>query len=332
MGPKAASNKASTTSKALPKIAAKSTNPSSNALPGAASAKGGGGNKLPAITNSPPKKSAEEIEKEKAEAEKRAAEEAEAARAKVEEEEKEKARVEAEEAERKLKGNGNVKLIYERYDEEFAIVEGSCTAAEIDDVYCLSFVMPNCLIHLSLYSPQDKRVMESEILEKSEYIERLQAELEGKVADKEGSGDTEGEVVTIEVTEERKEEIKSELGACWEVVKQELYIKEEPVGTFHGLEKDVTYYVYVEQEADQLARDQEKMRMIAMEMEGCVGSSRRTDFGDHGDTCTCIYGTPCIDEEGCRNWKQRFLISESNGWIKQAMVDDLQKGIKPRMF
>ena len=41
-------------------------------------------NKLPAITNSPPKKSAEEIEKEKAEAEKRAAEEAEAARAKAE--------------------------------------------------------------------------------------------------------------------------------------------------------------------------------------------------------------------------------------------------------
>ena len=114
-----------------------------------------------------------------------------------------------------------------------------------------------------------------------------------------------------------------------------MYIKEEPQGVFHGLEKDVTYYVYVEQEADQLARDQEKMRLIAMEMEGYHGNESgnvKTDFGDHGDTCTCIYGTPCTDEEGCRNWKQRFTIAEKNGWIKQAMSDDLKEGKSIAMF
>ena len=208
--------------------------------------------------------------------------------------EQEAARLKAEEEERKLKGNGNVKLVYERYDEEFPIVDGICTAAEIDDVYCLSFVMPNCLIHLSSYSPQEKRMKDSEIYDRSQDIQNLQSELEAS-----------------DTNEERKEEIKIESQICWEVVKQELYIKEEPQGTFQGLEKDRTYYVYVEQMADQLARDQEKMRMIAMEMEGYHGhdncSNNKTDFGDHGDTCTCIYGTPCTDEEGCRNWKQRFV-------------------------
>ena len=222
------------------------------------------------------------------------------------------------EAERKLKGNGNVKLIYERYDEEFPIVDGTCTAAEIDDVYCLSFVMPNCLIHLSTYSPQEKREKESDVYDRSRDIERLQTEAEAS-----------------DTLDNRREEIEKELQACWEVVKQEMYIKEEPQGVFHGLEKDVTYYVYVEQEADQLARDQEKMRLIAMEMEGYHGNESgtvKTDFGDHGDTCTCIYGTPCTDEEGCRNWKQRFTIAEKNGWIKQAMSDDLKEGKSIAMF
>ena len=259
-------------------------------------------------------------EKEKESAKAIADEEATRQKAKEDEEEreKEKARLQAEEAERKLKGNGNVKLIYERYDEEFSIVDGICTAAEIDDVYCLSFVMPNCLIHLSIYSPQIKREKDSEIYDRSQDIEKLQTEVEAS-----------------DTSDKRKEEIQIELEACWEIVKQELYIKEEPQGTFHGLERDMTYYVYVEQEADQLARDQEKMRMIAIEMEGHHtndSNTNKTDFGDHGDTCTCIYGTPCTDEEGCRNWKQRFVIAEKNGSIKQAMSDDLREGKVIPMF
>ena len=35
------------------------------------------------------------------------------------------------------------------YDEKFPIENNSTTALAIDDVYCLSFVMANCKIHLS---------------------------------------------------------------------------------------------------------------------------------------------------------------------------------------
>ncbi|KAJ8599376.1 hypothetical protein CTAYLR_007007 [Chrysophaeum taylorii] len=42
----------------------------------------------------------------------------------------------------KARGNGTCTIKYEMYDESFEIKDGSTTAAAIDDVYCLSYVMP----------------------------------------------------------------------------------------------------------------------------------------------------------------------------------------------
>lgn len=158
-------------------------------------------------------------------------------------------------------GNGMVKLIYEQYNEEFAIVDGSTTHANIDDVYCLSFVMPDCLIHLSALCPKDKR----------------EAEVNGSL---------------------------------------DFFIEESPLGTYQGLEKDQTYYVYVEQKADQLARDQAKMRQIALTMEGAqsVSKSDKRDDGRVLESCSCVYGNPCVDEYGCKDWNNRFAIATKNGW------------------
>ena len=157
--------------------------------------------------------------------------------------------------------------------EEFEIIDGSISASQIDDVYCLSFVMPNCLIHLSRLSPQEKRAQE---------------EADSRV---------------------------------------EIFVAEEPRGTFLNLEKDTVYYVYVEQEADQLKRDQEKMRQIAAEMEGAKKSGLEPIGMDilsagHWESCSCIYGVPCLDEYGCKDWKNRNAVSAANGWIKQKAIED----------
>ena len=116
--------------------------------------------------------------------------------------------------------NGKVKLIYEQYDEEFPILAGSTTQENIDEVYCLSFVMPNCKIHLSVHPPPVKRKIESDAIDASK------------------RGD------------------EKSLGEAYALYKS-LYLEEKPAGTYRGLENDKTYYVYVEQEAEQLARDQE---------------------------------------------------------------------------
>ena len=113
--------------------------------------------------------------------------------------------------------NGKVKLIYEQYDEEFPIQAGSTTQENIDDVYCLSFVMPNCRIHLSVHAPAAKRTIQSNAIDAAQ------------------KGDDKGAYALY----------------------QSLYLEEVPLGTYQGLEDDKTYYVYVEQEAEQLARDQE---------------------------------------------------------------------------
>lgn len=159
--------------------------------------------------------------------------------------------------------NGKVTLIYEQYNEQFDILNGSTTHENIDEVYCLTFVMPNCLIHLSKLNPQEKRKLEAE-----------------------GNLD--------------------------------FFIEENPRGTYHGLEVDMTYYVYVEQEAEQLARDQARMKQIASSMEGAKKKDPNGDLvKDDGrvlESCSCIYGNPCVDEYGCKDWDNRFAVATKNGW------------------
>ncbi|CAM9261168.1 unnamed protein product, partial [Choristocarpus tenellus] len=102
-------------------------------------------------------------------------------------------------------GTGEVTLKYEMYDEKFPIEDGSITAAAIDDIYCLSFAMPNCTLHLGYLSPSDHYASEAE-----------------------GVGMH--------------------------------YLHEDPAGTFCGLEGGGTYWVYVSQDAEEEAKDRERMK------------------------------------------------------------------------
>jgi len=151
-----------------------------------------------------------------------------------------------------------VKLIYENYDEMFPIEDGSTTQANIDDVYCLSFVMPNCLVRLSRHPNP----------------ERFQREASGIF---------------------------------------DSLVREDPRGTYHDLERDHTYYVVVEQEADQLRRDQEATKAL-WNGELQKQKEQGKDDGRGFESCSCIYGNPCVDEYGCRDWHSRFAVATKNGW------------------
>lgn len=165
------------------------------------------------------------------------------------------------EAERiwKERDNGTIKLIYEQYDDDFPIVDGSTTQANIDEVYCLSFVMPTCLVHLSHYPSAERFARENA-----------------------GVFDS--------------------------------LVAEEPRGVFQGLTRDTTYYIVVEQEADQLRRDQETTRA---KWDPELKQQKRLVDMDDGrgfETCSCVYGSPCVDEYGCKDWHARFATATANGW------------------
>lgn len=101
---------------------------------------------------------------------------------------------------------------------------------------------------------------------------------------------------------------------------EDIYIVENPRGTFDGLESGQTLYVVVEEEAMQKVRDQERMKQVASTMEGAIINSADDGFaiirndGRNLDCCSCIYGKPCTDEYGCREWSNRFEVAEQNGW------------------
>uniref|UniRef100_K3WKZ6 Uncharacterized protein n=1 Tax=Globisporangium ultimum (strain ATCC 200006 / CBS 805.95 / DAOM BR144) TaxID=431595 RepID=K3WKZ6_GLOUD len=161
---------------------------------------------------------------------------------------------------RKERGNGMINLIYEQYDEEFSIVDGSTTQAAIDDVYCLSFVMPECLVHLTRHAAPERFAREDA-----------------------GVFDS--------------------------------LVREDPQGVYVDLEKDTTYYVVVEQEADRLKRDQDATR--ARWAPQLQREKRERDNADDGrgfESCSCVYGNPCVDEYGCRDWHARFAVATANGW------------------
>ncbi|KAE9104757.1 hypothetical protein PF010_g13259, partial [Phytophthora fragariae] len=176
----------------------------------------------------------------------------------------------AEEAERlrQLNGTGMVKLIYESYDELFPIEGGSTTQANIDEVYCLSFVMPNCLVRIS----------------KHPNPERFQRE-EAGVFDS--------------------------------------LVREDPRGTYHDLVKDETYYVVVEQEADQLRRDQEATRAL---WGGELQKQKADKDDDRGfESCSCIYGNPYEEQvEGIlKRRKHRLHQSTPREW-QQARFFEME--------
>eukprot|EP00928_Gymnodinium_smaydae_P052165 TRINITY_DN3593_c0_g1_i1.p1 TRINITY_DN3593_c0_g1~~TRINITY_DN3593_c0_g1_i1.p1 ORF type:complete len:241 (-),score=91.61 TRINITY_DN3593_c0_g1_i1:320-1042(-) len=102
-----------------------------------------------------PGPSAEELaaqkkkEEEEAAAKAKAEEEA-AAAAKAAEEEAARQKAEAEAEIKRLQAlaNGEVTVKYNMYAEKFPIKEHKLKAADIDELYCLSDVMPGCFIHL----------------------------------------------------------------------------------------------------------------------------------------------------------------------------------------
>eukprot|EP01035_Chromulina_nebulosa_P018624 gene18624-24359_t len=158
-----------------------------------------------------------------------------------------------------VNNNGFVKLIYETYNELFPITDGSTTHANIDEVYALSFVMPNCRIHLSKYDPKQKR----------------QLEIEQKPIN-------------------------------------EIYIEENPTGVYHGLIADEVYYVFIEQDSIQLELEKEKNLTAVENLKNDANTKK--DDGRVIESCSCIYGNPCVDEYGCKDWNNRYAIAKANGW------------------
>jgi hypothetical protein len=92
----------------------------------------------------------------------------------------------------------------------------------------------------------------------------------------------------------------------------EVYLAESPPGTYRGLQDSHQYFAHVQENEEQLKLEQikSKSKQVKMGHEKLISFTDERNF----DSCTCIYGSPYIDEGGCRNWKTRFDVANKNGW------------------
>lgn len=84
---------------------------------------------------------------------------------------------------------------------------------------------------------------------------------------------------------------------------EQLYVKEDPSGTFRGLMAGTTYWCYVQQDPEQEKRDQEALRK---RWAGVVVGGGLGDRGTETEGCSCGYGAPCTDPMICKDFENRF--------------------------
>jgi hypothetical protein len=156
--------------------------------------------------------------------------------------------------------NGKVKILYSHYTKEFDIINGSTTQEIVDEDYSLTFVMPNCRLHLSKIESKEKTRLENE---------------------------NDGQPLT------------------------DFYVSEKPLGVYQGLQTDTVYYIYVEQNDEQLKA--EKKRIAALRDDGNAFTVA-DDSTKREEGCSCLYGNPCQDKYVCKDWNNRNAVAKANGW------------------
>ena len=111
------------------------------------------------------------------------------------------------------------RIIYNTYQQPFLLKSGSLAAAEIDEEYCFSDVMPGCTVRLSQLGP-------------SEFTRLAQNRASSVSAPPSPFGEANPRATEF------------------------TYVKEEPPGTFVGLEPGVDYYAYVEEAPERRDADE----------------------------------------------------------------------------
>ena len=88
------------------------------------------------------------------------------------------------------------------------------------------------------------------------------------------------------------------------------YVREEPEGTFKDLLCDETYYCSVIENPDQYKKDmaEQKKKMQSN------AKDEKASKGPIQESCSCLFGNPCVDQYICKDWNNRVQVATKNGW------------------
>jgi hypothetical protein len=99
------------------------------------------------------------------------------------------------------------------------------------------------------------------------------------------------------------------------------WVKENPEGTYIGLDPATEYWVDIEEDPEEKLSYEKRQDELAA---ASAAKRAQQDFLGEDDSnvvvitktesCSCIEGNPCLDRYACRNWEQRYEIAKKNGW------------------
>lgn len=97
-----------------------------------------------------------------------------------------------------------------------------------------------------------------------------------------------------------------------------VYVKEDADGNYSDevLTGGMTYYLYVQQDPEQEMEDMEKMR--ALWGKAAAGGTLLGDEAPRGEGCSCLFGSPCVDQYVCLDWDNRMAVAKAHGMLPLA--------------
>jgi len=91
-----------------------------------------------------------------------------------------------------------------------------------------------------------------------------------------------------------------------EYEKDNVYLKEDPIGTVIDLTAGSTYWVFCVQDPEQEKKDIARNKAI--------WAGVPPEAASRGEGCSCVYGNPCTDQYVCLDWENRMAVAKKNGF------------------
>lgn len=95
-----------------------------------------------------------------------------------------------------------------------------------------------------------------------------------------------------------------------EYEKDNVYLKEEPIGTVVDLKPGETYWIFAVQDPEQEKKDVARNKAI--------WAGVPPEAAARGEGCSCVYGSPCTDQYVCLDWENRMAVAKKNGMLPLA--------------
>ncbi|CAK4114593.1 unnamed protein product [Aphanomyces euteiches] len=93
-------------------------------------------------------------------------------------------------------------------------------------------------------------------------------------------------------------------------------VAEEPCGIYQGLIVGETYWVHIEEDAEERVAYEKRQDeySAARAKDRAAKDDKPNIMREKVESCSCIEGNPCVDKYCCKDWDNRYAVAKKHGW------------------